>query len=203
MEHNVEAMAHTVCDADPRTNDQRRSHAFAARANGIAFPCRCGDPDCGGGVPGDAPARNAVVYVVAEENTLDAATDPSQADAEAADPQPQPEPEPEPEPEPQPEPEPEPAPEPSLSRNPSLSQSRSLSRSLSRCIESRGRRGRSRPICSARGSCRLRCWARCAAGMHPQVRHPAPTRHPNRATRRRAGWRVCPVSRFHVPVPGL
>ncbi len=104
MEFNVEAMAHSVCGADPRTIDQRRSHAFAARTNGTAFACRCGDPDCSGGVPGEQPARNAVVYVVADETTLDAATD---AHAEAVDPQTQPEAEPAPEPEPSAEPEPE------------------------------------------------------------------------------------------------
>jgi Domain of unknown function (DUF222) len=76
MEHNVEAMTHRVCDADPRSMDQRRAHALAARANGTAFACRCADPDCCGGVPGAAPAANAVVYVVADENTLDAATAP-------------------------------------------------------------------------------------------------------------------------------
>ena len=81
MEANVEAMARSVCDADPRSMDQRRSHALAARTNGTAYGCRCGDPDCSGGVPGDAPARNAVVYAVADEHTLDAATNPP---AEAA-----------------------------------------------------------------------------------------------------------------------
>ncbi len=95
MEHNVEAMAHSVCDADPRSADQRRAHALAARANGTAFGCRCGDPDCSGGVPGDAPARNAVIYAVADEHTLDAATNPP-AEA-AAEPEPEPEPEPGPE----------------------------------------------------------------------------------------------------------
>ncbi len=116
METNVEATAHSVCDADPRTIDQRRSHAFAARTNGTAFTCRCGDPDCGAGVPGDAPARNAVVYVVAENNTLDAATNPQTDVADDPLPEPEPEPEPkphaEPEPEAAPEPDPEPAPEP-------------------------------------------------------------------------------------------
>ncbi len=93
MEHNVEAMAHSVCDADPRSADQRRAHALAASANGTAFGCRCGDPDCSGGAAGDAPARNAVIYAVADEHTLDAATNPP-AEA-AAEPEPEPEPGPE------------------------------------------------------------------------------------------------------------
>src|SRR5215217_5046404 len=81
MEHNVEAMAHSVCDADPRSMDQRRAHAFAARTNGTAFACRCADPDCPGGVPGDHPATNTVVYVVADAKSLDSATAAPHADA--------------------------------------------------------------------------------------------------------------------------
>ena len=72
MERNADQMAHTVCDADPRSMDARRAQAVAAKVNDTAFGCRCGDPDCLGAT-GDAPAKNAVVYVVATEDTLDAA----------------------------------------------------------------------------------------------------------------------------------
>ncbi len=47
---------------------------MAAEVNGTAFGCTCGEPDCGGGTAGDAPAKNAVVYVVADEKSVDAAT---------------------------------------------------------------------------------------------------------------------------------
>jgi hypothetical protein len=75
IEGNVDALARSVCDADPRDIDQRRAHALAAAVNGTAFACGCGDPDCSGGTDGEAPAKNAVVYVVADEDTVDAATD--------------------------------------------------------------------------------------------------------------------------------
>jgi hypothetical protein len=90
LEHNVEAMAHRVCDADPRSMDQRRAHALAARANGTAFVCRCGDPDCSGDTAGDAPATHAVVYAVADETTIEAAH-PAESAESAADPEPEPE----------------------------------------------------------------------------------------------------------------
>jgi len=74
MEQNVEEVARRVCDADPRTIDQRRAHAIAAKVNGTAFKCACGEPDCTGGTAGDAPAANAVVYVLAHETSVDGAT---------------------------------------------------------------------------------------------------------------------------------
>ena len=84
MEQNVEAMAHSVCDADVRSMDQRRAHALAATVNGTAFACRCGDPDCGGGTAGDAPTTNAMVYVVADQRSVEAA----RQDAAPTDPEP-------------------------------------------------------------------------------------------------------------------
>jgi hypothetical protein len=74
MEHTVEEVARSVCDADTRAIDVRRAHAMAARVNGTAFACACGQPDCTGGTTGDAPVTNAVVYVVADEESVDAAT---------------------------------------------------------------------------------------------------------------------------------
>ena len=49
MEHSVEEMARSVCDADPRTIDQRRANALVAAVTHTAFDCTCGQPDCGGG----------------------------------------------------------------------------------------------------------------------------------------------------------
>jgi hypothetical protein len=90
MEHRVEDIAHSVCDGDTRTMDQRRAHALAAAVTGTAFACRCGDPDCTGGTPGDTPAKNAVIYVIADEKSITAATDP---EPEPSDPDTGPEPE--------------------------------------------------------------------------------------------------------------
>ena len=72
MEHNVDEVARSVCDADPRSIDQRRAHALAAKVNGTTFGCTCGQPDCTGPT-GAAPADNAVVYLVADEKSADAA----------------------------------------------------------------------------------------------------------------------------------
>src|SRR4051794_32249201 len=73
MEQTVDEVARSVCDADPRSTDVRRAHAIAAKVNGTAFECACKDPDCTGGTSGDAPAKNTVVYVVADEESVDAA----------------------------------------------------------------------------------------------------------------------------------
>ena len=74
-------MAHSVCDADPRRIDQRRANALIAAVTHTAFGCTCGEPDCTGGPAGDAPAKNAVVYVVADEKSVDAATAAQESDA--------------------------------------------------------------------------------------------------------------------------
>jgi hypothetical protein len=79
MEQNVDDVARSACDADPRSTDVRRAQAIAARVNGTAFACACGDPDCTGGIAGDAPAKNTVVYVVADEKSVDAAATPPAA----------------------------------------------------------------------------------------------------------------------------
>ena len=71
-------MARSVCDADPRSIDQRRANALTAAITHTAFGCTCGEPDCGGGTAGDAPAKNAVVYAVADEKSVDARRPPAQ-----------------------------------------------------------------------------------------------------------------------------
>ncbi len=73
MEQNVTEIADSVCDADPRTADHRRARALVAAVNHTAFDCGCDDPDCPGGTPGDAPAKNAVVYAIPDNDTNDAA----------------------------------------------------------------------------------------------------------------------------------
>src|SRR5215210_6193765 len=84
-------MAHSVCDGDVRSMDQRRAHALAAKVNGTALTCRCGDPDCQGGTAGDAPVKNAVVYAVVDNKAVDdhkvehtTAAEPGPGPAEAA-----------------------------------------------------------------------------------------------------------------------
>src|SRR6185312_12080297 len=67
------ALAHTVCDADPRTIAQRRADALgalAARADRLA--CRCGHPDC----PAAGTTATAVVFhVIAEQATVEGTGD--------------------------------------------------------------------------------------------------------------------------------
>ena len=68
-------------------------HALTAATTHTAFDCTCGEPDCGGGTAGDAPAKNAVVYAVADEKSVDAATAAQEPAADAdADAAPDPEP---------------------------------------------------------------------------------------------------------------
>jgi hypothetical protein len=89
MEQTVEDVARGVCEADPRPLDVRRARAIAARVNGTAFTCACGEPDCTGASSTDRPATNTVVYVVAHDTSVDAvAQEPDAADA-APDPKPQ------------------------------------------------------------------------------------------------------------------
>jgi hypothetical protein len=82
IEQRVEEMARGVCAADPRTADERRADALAPAVTNTDFVCQCGQPDCDGATS-DKPAKNAVVYVVADEKSVDAATP-----AEAAEPTP-------------------------------------------------------------------------------------------------------------------
>ena len=73
IEQRVEEQAHSVCDADPRTIDERRADALAPAITGTDLACECGQPDCARPAR-DKPAKNAVVYVVADEKSVDAAT---------------------------------------------------------------------------------------------------------------------------------
>ena len=47
LDARLDALARTVCDADPRTRNQRRADAMAALAVGAdRLACSCGQPDC-------------------------------------------------------------------------------------------------------------------------------------------------------------
>ena len=71
LDRRLTALAHTVCDNDPRTIDQRRADALGALAAGhTVLACACGMADC----PAETPsATSVVVHVVAEAAALDAA----------------------------------------------------------------------------------------------------------------------------------
>jgi hypothetical protein len=69
LDHKLEALAATVCAADPRTKKQRRADALGALAAGLtAMRCLCGSPDC------SAAQRHGgtdvVLHVLAEQATI-------------------------------------------------------------------------------------------------------------------------------------
>lgn len=68
MDKRLDDMARGVCDADPRTLDQRRSAAMGAiMAKADRLQCLCGAQDC----PAARPTHSAVVvHVIAEEASL-------------------------------------------------------------------------------------------------------------------------------------
>ncbi|MEV3901923.1 DUF222 domain-containing protein [Mycobacterium sp. NPDC050551] len=69
MDKRLDAMARAVCDADGRDLDQRRADALGALAAGAdRLACGCGEPDCA--AAGVTPS-NAVIHVVADEDSLD------------------------------------------------------------------------------------------------------------------------------------
>jgi hypothetical protein len=71
LDRRLTALAHTVCDNDPRTIDQRRADALGALAAGhTVLGCACGLPDCRAET---LSATSVVVHVVAEAAALEAA----------------------------------------------------------------------------------------------------------------------------------
>ncbi|MCV7134576.1 DUF222 domain-containing protein [Mycobacterium hodleri] len=65
----VDALARTVCPADPRTLDQRRSDAMGAMSHGAdRLACLCGSEDCPAAQ--NPPSTGVVVYVIASQDTL-------------------------------------------------------------------------------------------------------------------------------------
>jgi len=56
LERKLDAMAATVCRADPRTKAQRRADALGAlAAGGDVLGCQCGEPNCSAAQRGPAP----------------------------------------------------------------------------------------------------------------------------------------------------
>jgi Domain of unknown function (DUF222) len=68
LDKRLDAMARAVCDADPRTVEQRRADALGALAHGgDRLACLCGAADC---AAAEAGPSTVVVNVIAEEKSL-------------------------------------------------------------------------------------------------------------------------------------
>ncbi|WP_349269705.1 HNH endonuclease [Mycolicibacterium parafortuitum] len=90
------AMAYSVCDADPRTLDQRRKDAWAALLHGItSLACRCGNTECEAAV-NPRPVPEVIIYALTDHTTTN--TEPAAraelrddppADTEVDEPQPE------------------------------------------------------------------------------------------------------------------
>jgi Domain of unknown function (DUF222) len=69
LDQKLDALAATVCAADPRTKQQRRADALAALVAGLsAMRCACGSPDCSAAER--RPATDVVIHVLAEQATI-------------------------------------------------------------------------------------------------------------------------------------
>lgn len=69
LDQRLDALAATVCPADPRTVAERRADAMGALAAGAErLMCRCGGPECPATA---ATASPIVIHVVADRSTLD------------------------------------------------------------------------------------------------------------------------------------
>lgn len=66
LERRLTAMAHEVCEDDPRTIGQRRADALGTLgAGGAKLACQCGNPKCAAAVA-DARAASVVVHVLSD-----------------------------------------------------------------------------------------------------------------------------------------
>ncbi len=70
LDRRLDEFAATVCDADPRTREQRRADALGALAAGAErLVCGCGSADCAAATP--ARGSNVVIHVVAEQSSVE------------------------------------------------------------------------------------------------------------------------------------
>ena len=70
LDARLDALARTVCDADPRTRNQRRADAMAALAVGAdRLACSCGQPDCPA-VSSPLPSP-VIIHVVADQASVE------------------------------------------------------------------------------------------------------------------------------------
>ncbi|ODR09845.1 hypothetical protein BHQ15_06045 [Mycolicibacillus koreensis] len=76
LHRRLMAMAHGVCDDDPRTIGQRRADALGALATGAeTLVCGCGNADCPASTGETRPAGTAVIHVVANAESMTASVD--------------------------------------------------------------------------------------------------------------------------------
>jgi Domain of unknown function (DUF222) len=69
LDQKLDALAETVCAADPRTKKQRRADALGALVAGLsAMHCQCGSPECTAAQR--RPASGVVIHVLAEQATI-------------------------------------------------------------------------------------------------------------------------------------
>ncbi|MGB0875891.1 MAG: DUF222 domain-containing protein [Mycobacterium sp.] len=61
----VQELAYSACEHDPRSTAERRADALGALVTGTDLACQCGATDCQS-AKGAGPAKNAVVYVIAD-----------------------------------------------------------------------------------------------------------------------------------------
>ena len=74
LKQRVEEMARSVCEDDPRTLGERRSEALAAIGVGIhELACQCGSAECAAAARDVSRPATAVIHVVAEAATVEAA----------------------------------------------------------------------------------------------------------------------------------
>ncbi len=73
LDHKLDALADTVCAADPRTKKQRRADALGALVAGLSvMHCRCGSPECSAAQ--QRPTSSVVIHVVADQATISGAS---------------------------------------------------------------------------------------------------------------------------------
>ena len=73
----VNALVHSVCDDDPRTQAQRRADAFGALAvHATALACQCGNPACPADTGPDRVATRFLIHILADTDALAAQPDP-------------------------------------------------------------------------------------------------------------------------------
>ena len=74
LKQRVEEMARGVCDDDPRTLGERRTDAMTPMAAGIhELACQCGGSACPAAHRDATPPATAVIHVVAQADTVEAA----------------------------------------------------------------------------------------------------------------------------------
>ena len=70
LDRRLDELAATVCDADPRTREQRRADALGALVAGYErLVCDCGSSDCA--AASRVCGRDVVIHVVADQATVD------------------------------------------------------------------------------------------------------------------------------------